>query len=139
MNPEKLNELRELEAQATPEPWSAMHRCVGCKPQDDESWGLGLEIEGPPEADGRGQFKRGADARLIAELRNNAKALLAACERVAELEKIREAARQWAYFYALHEDGEPAIGLALDGSERGLRNALAAYEAKYGDPKEENK
>lgn len=50
----------------TPGPWTVTHRHAGRSPAEDECCGLGLDIEGPPEAMNRGQFARAADARLIA-------------------------------------------------------------------------
>ena len=62
----RVEEISKRVSEATPGPWSAWHRCVGCTDADDESCGLGLEIEGPPAASMRGQFALGADARFIA-------------------------------------------------------------------------
>ncbi len=59
----------------TPGPWTVRHRCVGKSPYDDESCGLGLEVDGPPEPL-RGRFARAADAHLVAA----APELLAALE-----------------------------------------------------------
>lgn len=64
------------DAKHTPGPWRAVHRFIGAGPHDDEVAGLGWEVEGPPEPDGRGQFAKAADAHLIAA----APDLLAACE-----------------------------------------------------------
>lgn len=61
-----LDKLRQTAEQATEGPWQAVHRNVGCTEHDDESAGLGLEIEGPPKPGMRGQFSRSADARFIA-------------------------------------------------------------------------
>lgn len=53
-------------AEHTPGPWTARSRSVGVGPLDDyDNDFLGWEIVGPPESQ-RGQFERGADARLIA-------------------------------------------------------------------------
>ncbi len=60
----------------TPGPWTVHHRCVDKSPYDDESCGLGLEVDGPPEPQLRGRFARAADAHLIAA----APELLAALE-----------------------------------------------------------
>ena len=49
----------------TPGPWTVRHRHVLCGPDDDESCGLGLEVDGPPEPM-RGKFALAADARLVA-------------------------------------------------------------------------
>ena len=62
--------LRELKERATPGPWKVSHRSIGCDEDDDESAGLGLEIEGPPEPGLRGQFARAADAQLAVFARN---------------------------------------------------------------------
>ena len=50
----------------TPGPWTVRHRCVDKSPYDDESCGLGLEVDGPPEPQLRGRFARAADAHLVA-------------------------------------------------------------------------
>ena len=62
-------------AEHTPGPWTVRHRCVDKSPYDDESCGLGLEVDGPPEPM-RGRFARAADAHLVAA----APELLAALE-----------------------------------------------------------
>ena len=54
------------DAEHTPGPWTVRHRCVDKSPYDDESCGLGLEVDGPPEPQLRGRFARAADAHLIA-------------------------------------------------------------------------
>ena len=53
-------------AEHTPGPWTVRHRCVDKSPYDDESCGLGLEVDGPPESHLRGRFARAADAHLVA-------------------------------------------------------------------------
>ena len=81
-------DLDAIEARAnaaTAGPWTARHRHVDCTPNDDESCGLGLEIDGPPEAMLRGQFERGADAVFIAHARHDVPAL------VAEVRRLRTA------------------------------------------------
>lgn len=80
-----LGAIRDRVTAATPGPWTALHRHVGLTADDDETAGLGLEIEGPPEAWNRGQFARGADATFIAHARQDVPALLAAIERVLDL------------------------------------------------------
>ena len=65
-----------LDAEHTPGPWTVRHRCVGNSPNDDENCGLGLEVDGPPEAQLRGRFALAADAHLVAA----APELLAALE-----------------------------------------------------------
>lgn len=54
------------EPKFTPGPWKVKHRHCYCTAHDNEYDGLGLEVEGPPEATNRGQFARSADALLIA-------------------------------------------------------------------------
>lgn len=51
-----------MSAKHTPGPWKAVCRSIDNQEND---YFLGWDIEGPPEAQ-RGQFERGADARLIA-------------------------------------------------------------------------
>jgi len=82
-----LARLAEVEREATPGPWAASHRHVDRTADDDEDCGLGLEVYGPPPASGRGQFERGADARVIAVGRNALPALLALAEATARLEE----------------------------------------------------
>lgn len=77
-----LDALEAAGKAASPRPWSVSHRHASCTVNDDEECGLGLEIEGPPEATMRGQFSRAADARLIA-LAVNLAAPLAAVARAA--------------------------------------------------------
>jgi hypothetical protein len=93
LTPEQRAEIRARAEAATPGPWLASHRCVDRTPDDDESCGLGLEIDGPPEAYLRGQFARSADAQFIAAARTDIPALLDTIEaleqRVAELEGRR--------------------------------------------------
>lgn len=51
----------------TPGPWKAVPRSVlNDGTQDETGDGLGWDIEGPPEPQLRGQFKKAADAHLIA-------------------------------------------------------------------------
>lgn len=81
-------ELAAIEARATaatPGPWTASHRHVHGTPDNDEQSGLGLEIEGPPQASGRGQFARGADATFIAAAREDVPALVAEVRRLRAL------------------------------------------------------
>ena len=54
------------QAEHTPGPWTVRHRCVDKSPYDDESCGLGLEVDGPLEPQLRGRFARAADAHLVA-------------------------------------------------------------------------
>ena len=76
---------------ATPGPWGALHRDMGCSFRDDERAGLGLDIVGPLEATNRGQFARGADAWFIARARTDIPALIAAVrERDAEIAELRK-------------------------------------------------
>lgn len=76
----ELERLREMCEAATPGPWEAFHRHVHYTADDDEVAGLGLEVHGPPEAENRGQFARGADTRFIAESRTALPRLIAALE-----------------------------------------------------------
>ncbi|MHB1524948.1 MAG: hypothetical protein ACYCZN_01485 [Candidatus Dormibacteria bacterium] len=85
----RVEEIAKRLSEATPGPWRAQHRCVGCTDADDESCGLGLEIEGPPEASMRGQFALGADARFIAAAPDDIDYLL---KRVRDLGEIDPAA-----------------------------------------------
>ena len=50
----------------TPGPWTAEPRHVHNDGTQDESAGLGWDVEGPPEPMLRGQFARAADAKLVA-------------------------------------------------------------------------
>ena len=50
----------------TPGPWWASPRHVGNDGTQDEMSGLGWDVEGPVEPDGRGQFAKAADAYLVA-------------------------------------------------------------------------
>jgi len=121
-----LARLAEAERAATPGPWRAEHRAYGCTTDDDEVSGLGLEIIGPPEPLNRGQFARGADARVIAFGRNALPALLALAEASAD-------AMQWlAVVEGERRDGVIA-GFVLDNARREgvaatdrMRAALAA-------------
>lgn len=75
--------LDDIEARcnaATPPPWQA--RCRDASGGD--SWFLGWEIEGPPEAE-RGQFERGADARFVACAREDIPQLIAEVRRLRGL------------------------------------------------------
>ena len=81
----ELAAMRARADAATPGPWRASHRNVGCTPDMDEVAGLGLEIEGPPEAWNRGQFARGADAVFIAAAREDVPRLL---DEVARLQAL---------------------------------------------------
>lgn len=85
---EQLAAIRARAEAATPGPWSAHHRSYGLTADHDEFGGLGLEIEGPPEAFLRGQFARGTDAQFIAASRTDTPALLAHIEEL-ELERGR--------------------------------------------------
>ncbi len=89
-----LDAIRERCEKATPGPWEATHRHVGLSAMDDESGGLGLEVEGPPDASLRGQFARGADATFIAASRTDIPALLAHIARLeATIDQQAAAAR----------------------------------------------
>jgi hypothetical protein len=72
-----IEELEALIESATPGPWLASHRHFQATIYDDEMDGLGLEIEGPDTPQLRGQFRRSADARLIAAAPELAAQLLA--------------------------------------------------------------
>ena len=50
----------------TPGPWRAVPRSSICDTPSEGKDGLGWDIEGPPEPMLRGQFAKGADARLVA-------------------------------------------------------------------------
>ena len=89
---EQLIEIKARCAAATPGPWEATHRHTCLTNANDESGGLGLDVDGPPEASCRGQFARGADAAFIAHAREDVPALLAALAeseaKVARLQAI---------------------------------------------------
>lgn len=68
------DDLRALSVAATPGPWTISHRCYGKTEMDDESCGLGLEIDQWDEPM-RGHISLSADARLTVWLRNHADAL----------------------------------------------------------------
>ena len=68
------DDLRALSAAATPGPWTITHRCVDKTEMDDESCGLGLEID-QWDLPMRGHISLSADARLTVWLRNHADAL----------------------------------------------------------------
>lgn len=68
------DDLRALSVAATPGPWTISHRCYGKTEMDDESCGLGLEIDQWDEPM-RGHISLSADARLTVWLRNHANAL----------------------------------------------------------------
>lgn len=91
--PGRLEEIRARADAATPGPWRAVHRDGLCTSNDDEQGGLGLEIEGPEEAWGRGQFHRAADALFIAHSRADVPWLLA---HIDALTAERDAARVWS-------------------------------------------
>ena len=82
MTPLEREKLRALCDAATPGPWKARHRAFGLTAEDDECSGLGLVVDGPPEAWNRGQYARGADARFIAAAREALPRLLDELERV---------------------------------------------------------
>lgn len=87
----RIQEIRERHAASTPGEWVATHRHSQCTADDDEQSGLGLEIQGPPEASNRGQFERGADARFIAHAHQDVPFLLAEIERLESvLRQIRD-------------------------------------------------
>lgn len=98
---ERLDEIRRRAEAATSGPWEAYNRGCDRTPLDDEAGGLGLEIDGPPEAYGRGQFHLAADAQFIAHARSDVPYLLAALDamtrraeaaerRLAEVQKRSE-------------------------------------------------
>lgn len=68
------DDLRALSAAATPGPWTISHRCIDMTEMDDETCGLGLEIDQWDEPM-RGHISLSADARLTAWLRNHADAI----------------------------------------------------------------
>lgn len=84
----RVEEISKRLSEVTPGPWRAKHRCVGCTDADDESCGLGLEIEGPPEASMRGQFALGADARFIAAAPDDIAYLLRQARTLEETERV---------------------------------------------------
>ena len=67
------DDLRALSAAATPGPWTISHRCIDKTEMDDESCGLGLEIDQWDEPM-RGHISLSADARITVWLRNHADA-----------------------------------------------------------------
>ena len=77
-----LEPIKAREAAATAGPWETIHKHSQCTVKDDEMDGLGLRIDGPPEAWNRGQFEKGADAVFIAASRADIPALIAEVERV---------------------------------------------------------
>lgn len=92
MDDARLQEIKARADAATAGPWKASHRHGLLTENDDESAGLGLEIEGPPEAWNRGQFSRGADASFIAHAREDVPDLIAALEASrAECARLRAA------------------------------------------------
>lgn len=62
--------MSETKPKFTPGPWVVSHRCSGAGWHDDETFGLGWELEGPPEPMLRGMFAKAADAHLIASAPN---------------------------------------------------------------------
>lgn len=89
---EQLDQLNDLAKAATRLPWSVAHRDIRCTESDDERAGLGLEIEGPPEASNRGQFARSADARYIVAACNAVPDLIAQIRRLErEADEFRPA------------------------------------------------
>ena len=68
------DDLRALSAAATEGPWTISHRHIHKTEMDDESCGLGLEIDQWDEPM-RGHISRSADARLTVWCRNHADAL----------------------------------------------------------------
>jgi len=83
----RKTEIRARLDAATPGPWSRFGRETGN--EDGDSWFLGHDIEGPPEAQ-RGQFERVADADLIAHAPSD---LAWALERIEALTAQRDAAQ----------------------------------------------
>ncbi len=79
-----LDAIEALLAAATPGPWTISHRCYGKTEMDDESCGLGLEIE-QWEEPMRGYMSLSADARLCAYARNDLPALVAEVRRLRDL------------------------------------------------------
>lgn len=144
---------RRCEA-ATPGPWKAYHRDGSYSPADDESnAGLGLEVDGPPDAVLRGTYRRSADAQFIAHAREDIPALLA---RVRELEQEAAALRarvaqlqrgilaasdaliekdaEEAY-HNLYSAIDPDFKVTGDGPFQQLRRALAAGAPTPEEPR----
>lgn len=81
------DDLRALSVAATPGPWTISHRCYGKTEMDDESCGLGLEIDQWDEPM-RGHISLSADARLTVWLRNHADALADLIDAAREVERL---------------------------------------------------
>lgn len=94
MTPEQLSEIRKRADAASAGPWKAKHRCMGCTADEDETCGLGLDVDGPPEAMNRGQFERGADATFIAHSREDIPSLLDEVERLRGLVEVYRGKRR---------------------------------------------
>jgi hypothetical protein len=127
VTPDELQAIRERAEAATPGPWVATHRHSQCTADDDETSGLGLEIEGPPEAWNRGQFALGADALFIAHARTDIETLLAEVEQLrAALEELVEAhdAPPWGDGEDPHYEKAVALGRRLDAAWARAREAL---------------
>lgn len=115
LSAERLEELARLEAEATLAPWHFEHRCSGYDMPPatgiDEVVGLGWDWDPgtgnvPPEPM-RGVFALGADAALVEQLRNNARALIALAQRTTEADAGRDAAL--ADLHAYVNDVEPKL------------------------------
>lgn len=111
------DDLRALSVAATPGPWTISHRCYGKTEMDDESCGLGLEIDQWDEPM-RGHISLSADARLTVWLRNHADAL---ADLIGAVHAFRDDLRQdpldgaWVATSAT-VDGIDAALAALDGT-----------------------
>jgi len=89
MKPEEIAAIKALAEAATAGPWTSHHRASDRTSDDDEcAGGLGLQVDGPPEAWGKGQFHLAADAAFIAAAREAVPALIADLERARELLRV---------------------------------------------------
>lgn len=89
----EIAELRTMLRESAPAPWAVSHRHIGLTEFDDESAGLGLEIEGPEEARGRGWLAKALEARLIVRAVNALPRLILEVERSRRRERIQRAQR----------------------------------------------
>jgi hypothetical protein len=130
---DRVEEIQQRVEKATPGPWFAKHRAVDCCEHDDECCGLGLEIEGPPEATNRGQFYRGADAAFIAHAREDIPWLLAEVERLSREREPQDLTELRARFAEERREklarGNPdaaqALGLAAKLEEEAAHHRAA--------------
>jgi predicted metal-dependent phosphoesterase TrpH len=114
---ERLAAIRERLAAATPGPWEASHRHVHGTASDDEMAGLGWEIVGPPEPMNRGQFRRAADAALIANAPQDLADLLAERDALeAQVAALREALAE-AHSSAARAPIEDLVHVRVDEGE----------------------